>query len=1259
MNKLKKFLAVSTIVSTFFGMVVTVNPASAAASDGDLIKMNGLSSVYYLKGGKRYVFPNEQTYFSWYSDWNGVKTIPQDELFGYPLGGNVTIRPGTKLVKITTNPTVYAVEPGGKLRAISSETDAINLYGSEWAKKVVDVADSFFTNYATDSALPAGVFPVGTVVSPQGSNNLFYYDGTNYRQFSNDAAFLANGFSFNYVVPTSKTITAGGTQITGAETALFNVSQGATTGGGAVGGTGLTVAMASDTPASANVPKNATSVAYMKFNVTAAADGEMTIGSITATRSGLGAAGDFDNVYIYEGMTRLTTGRSVNTSTNQVVFTGLNYKVPAGTTKTLTLVADMDDAGSGAGHVNAFNIVAASDVVTTTGTVSGSFPMNGNSMSVIGQNVGGITIAKTGSIASPKAGQTGALVASFTLTAATEDVSVKNITLYQAGTINNLNLTNFALKQSGTTLATATAIANNKIILPLTTPFVIAKGDVRTFELYVDVNGAAKAAETIDIYLDNASDLYATGNTYGYGVGVTRGDYDGATGTGTDDSYSTIEAGQLTIAFQGPGVTDYAVQAKAAELMRFTITAASNIEIRSTVVVLTGGGTADTNFNDANGDSTTGDAKYTNVKLVDTTTNAVVAGPQDVDASATTDTMTFSDVWNINAGQTRTIKVVADIANFTPVSDETIKATLNAFAVANVKNLDNNTNVSSIVPSGNVAGNTMNVKTGSLVVSAAGTPAASSIINGAQSAVVAGYNFRAGTGKDITITSVKVDAVGADSCATEADCVLDIKLYDGATQIGQTKSLSSSAATFTNLAVSVPKGTTKTLTLKADLINHSTLDGSGDTIRFNITTGSTYVTAQDANGNTLTAITGAATGPLMTIQTGGTVTWAAAGTEVGVTDSRIIAAGSTDVTVAKINFSALNEDLKLSKVRVKAKEVNNATVGATREVASISLWDGATKIADAITPTAGIDNATTTWAVADFNSFLSDFIVPVNGTKTLTIKASFNTIAGGARPGANIAFYVDKGVSLFDGTTTSDNLGNNLEFRGVNGSSTVLTGASAIAGTENDVNGSTMYIYKSVPTITPVALPTTVLAGGEQTVSKFSVTADAKGAIDWTQFIFTMTGSAFGATGAITGARLVDESGNTVIAAAACTIGGTLSAGTTTPTGTITCLATADQNISAGTTKTYQLKATIAGAASGSTLSTFIGTPTGAWAAQAGHATPEAASSFVWSDESGLLTGTIASNNMTFGAHTYGTSIDYNTEWKVKNLATDSQTLAK
>ncbi len=115
---------------------------------GDVVRGSG-STLYYLgSDGRRYVFPNEKTFFSWYPDFSQVKSISDLQLANLPLGNsNVTYRPGRKLIKITTDPRVYVVDRGGILRHVLTEELAETLYGTNWRSEVEDVPDVMFANY--------------------------------------------------------------------------------------------------------------------------------------------------------------------------------------------------------------------------------------------------------------------------------------------------------------------------------------------------------------------------------------------------------------------------------------------------------------------------------------------------------------------------------------------------------------------------------------------------------------------------------------------------------------------------------------------------------------------------------------------------------------------------------------------------------------------------------------------------------------------------------------------------------------------------------------------------------------------------------------------------------------------------------------------------------------------------------------------------------------------------------------------------------
>ncbi len=122
---------------------------AAGCTSGTLIKGFTGSAVYYCGAdGKRYVFVNDRVYNSWYADFSGVTTVSDADLASIQIGGNATYRPGVRLVKIQTDPKVYAVSRGGIIRWVKTEELATALYGSAWSANVHDIPVAFFTNYA-------------------------------------------------------------------------------------------------------------------------------------------------------------------------------------------------------------------------------------------------------------------------------------------------------------------------------------------------------------------------------------------------------------------------------------------------------------------------------------------------------------------------------------------------------------------------------------------------------------------------------------------------------------------------------------------------------------------------------------------------------------------------------------------------------------------------------------------------------------------------------------------------------------------------------------------------------------------------------------------------------------------------------------------------------------------------------------------------------------------------------------------------------
>ncbi len=210
--------------------------SATAIAPGDLIKLpddgkletTADSAVYYYGADdKRYVFPNSQTYFTWYADFSKVKIVTAAEMAAIPLGGNVTYRPGTRLVKITSDPNVYAVEPGGTLRWIQSEAVAKALYGDNWNKRIDDIPDAYFFNYHIGDPLAAAVYPSGTVVKRSSDGAYFLISDRSKRRIAAADVRSALRIQEPFVITVSGTLSdyPDGADITTVEPGLTDTSQ--------------------------------------------------------------------------------------------------------------------------------------------------------------------------------------------------------------------------------------------------------------------------------------------------------------------------------------------------------------------------------------------------------------------------------------------------------------------------------------------------------------------------------------------------------------------------------------------------------------------------------------------------------------------------------------------------------------------------------------------------------------------------------------------------------------------------------------------------------------------------------------------------------------------------------------------------------------------------------------------------------------------------------------------------------------------------
>jgi len=119
---------------------------------GQFIRSYGFSSIYYVDPdlGRR-VFWDTNTFFTWADSWDNVVWVTDATLPTLTFGDAFLPKPGVVLVKIQSDPKVYAIDEDGAgnpvLRWVPSEDVAIALYGSDWADYVIDIDATIFSKF--------------------------------------------------------------------------------------------------------------------------------------------------------------------------------------------------------------------------------------------------------------------------------------------------------------------------------------------------------------------------------------------------------------------------------------------------------------------------------------------------------------------------------------------------------------------------------------------------------------------------------------------------------------------------------------------------------------------------------------------------------------------------------------------------------------------------------------------------------------------------------------------------------------------------------------------------------------------------------------------------------------------------------------------------------------------------------------------------------------------------------------------------------
>lgn len=551
-----------------------------------------------------------------------------------------------------------------------------------------------------------------------------------------------------------------------------------------------------------------------------------------------------------------------------------------------------------------------------------------------------------------------------------------------------------------------------------------------------------------------------------------------------------------------PGTTDF-------EFARIDFTMANEPATLSSVTVNLYDGAAPASGDAGNAES--GD--FTNVKLWDVTGGAKTQ--LGTTSASPSTSASFSFNVTIGKDKTVTLAITSDVPTnaFTvawnsSTSAASIDADITATGVWSAATVTD--------PTTDAIGNLMTALQETLTVSFQTVPSTTIIVNAAQ-AVISRMVLAAGTAGDVRVSSIKFTASSSTTLntggASRADTEFGtLKLFDGATQIGTTLSAFTNAAggdtaTFTSLSLTIPKGTSKLLDLKANALVAG--DGTVFVGVVDLTAAVTDIVATGLASNSTIYGTGADS------DDSGSITLAAAGNllvevDAGTPNRGFVAVGATGKTgvdfmkfkITAGTSTAEAVDLERIAVILQASDAGGDT--KTNDIsgfASLSLYNGTTRVSSMEFPsgTNALTSATSTFTFGTWSGSLftsAPLRIAKGASVVLTLKADMNGTSNGANSSTTPRFFLFDVAGSTDGISGST--GSVITARGVdsgarlNSQGGVSTKNPATAANFND-----LVVVKSKPIFAlctasncSKATPSGALGAGVIDVLRFRITAE-------------------------------------------------------------------------------------------------------------------------------------------------------------------------
>lgn len=566
---------------------------------------------------------------------------------------------------------------------------------------------------------------------------------------------------------------------------------------------------------------------FSGVRVTAGSAEQVRLFSVRFNQTGSASSQDLANVMVYVDGTAYPTTVSSDGKYYSANFSG-GILIDKGLSKDIYIQGDIVGAGS-SGRTVDFDIYRNTDIylsgvtygygITPSGSgtgFSGGTPWyNGSIVTVTGGSA--TAIQKATSVASQNIAVNvpNQVLGGFTTDIKGEAISVQGMTFsFATGTGSGAGLlTSVTLVDengavvAGPVDATDVTINSNQevtftdtITLPVGLKTFTLKGKVPTGT----GNGMTYIASTTPSNWSNITGQ-TTGNTITLSNGVFSMNTMTVKSAALAVSVSTAPASQNIVA-GGQALTFANLQFDASQ---------SGEDVRFSSLALTNGGSNTTSLSSC--------------QLFDGST-ALNTGSNVVNPDAAAETFTFDSLFVVPKGTVKTLTLKCNVASS---ATGTFIWGITGTQIGNITVTGVTSGASVTATGGTMAGQTMTVASGSLVVSAdSSTPSYATVAAGSTGVTLGTYKFRA------TNESVNLKKVGLVLTSGSSSDVSTVYLYNGATLLGTaTFTGSNTTATTSDFTLNLAKDTDVVLTIKGDLraIGSSETGTQGQLVKVDVT----------------------------------------------------------------------------------------------------------------------------------------------------------------------------------------------------------------------------------------------------------------------------------------------------------------------------------------------------------------------------------------------------------------------------------------